>query len=151
MYHVTFLTAGHCIGGPGTIYAIDTGQGTSTAGVGVDGHAHPDLDVGVITFVCADPIEAREISFAAPEFGDTVFVCGYPSGVGPYLTEGFFTEDGRISASAFPGSSGSAVCNAQGQVIGVFVAGYGSGFQFIDFMGLCVPTADFRVWLAGQL
>ena len=151
LWHVTFLTAGHCIGGPTTVYTIDQGVGKPTMGAAAGGVAHPDLDVGVITFTCFDEIKAREISFAEPAFGDSVFVCGYPLGVGPYLTEGFYTDDGRISASGYPGSSGSAVCNADGEVIGVLVAGYGRQFQFIDFMVLMVPISDFRAWMAGQL
>lgn len=149
-YHVTFLTAKHCLGDEGTVYTIDQGYLTPTVGAGSGGHGHPSLDVAVIVCVCFDAIKPRGISYEEPAFGDRVFVCGFPSGVGPYLTEGFYSGDGRISASAFPGSSGSAVCNERGQVVGVLTAGYAEGFQFIDFMVLEIPTAEFRTWLAGQ-
>ena len=153
LWHVTFLTAGHCISdNPAALYSIDSGPDTQAIGAGAGGSKHPGgVDVGVVQVVCFRPIEVREVSFRELEYGETVFVCGFPAGAGPYLTQGYYTDDGRISASGFPGSSGSAVCDVDGNVVGVLVAGYSSGFQFIDFAVLCVPTADVRTWLAGQL
>lgn len=151
LWKVTFLTAGHCIE-DGAGYSVEHEDGR-ILGPGRALAQHPDYepttgtDVGLVVFIAFAPVEIRELNFEAPAWGETLLICGYPVGEGPYLTEGRASGGQRLSASAFPGSSGSPVCRPDGTVCGILVAGYGAGFQFVDFMCLQAPLSGVEAWV----
>ncbi len=81
----------------------------------------------------------RVIEFARPILGETIFVIGYPvfggavgRGLnGPVVTKGIVSCLGRgwfmFDALSAPGSSGSAIVNTKGQLLGILSGVWDSG------------------------
>src|SRR3990167_3836396 len=86
------------------------------------------------------------------EIGQVVYCAGYPRLVGPYLTMGFLSNlNDRgvfdISCNATFGSSGSAVYNSAGELIGILNMGYTSNGEIVPFMLMCVSLRNLSLFI----
>jgi len=153
-WRISFLTAKHCTLEPGTVlpggllpwYSVKHDDGRKLS-LGRLVSVHPKEDAAILSFISMKPVFCRMLDFKAPAFGERLFLCGYPMGQGPYLTEGFASGGRRFSASGFPGSSGGPVTRPNGSVCAIIVAGHGTQFQFVDFMLYHVPLNSVEKWL----
>ena len=58
-----------------------------------------------------------------PAFGSTIFLVGYPGQQALTITQGTAQEPGRVAVYLEPGSSGGAVLDAQGRLVGIIQTG----------------------------
>lgn len=158
LWLVTFMTAGHCVadGEDGqALYHLRRHDGKIA--LGREGERMPGFDptgptdIGLVRAWSFEPVYVHELSHERMRWLEPLLLVGYPSGEGPYATQGLWSGDQRVSCSAFPGSSGSPVFDEEGRVRGVLVAGYGNGWQFIDFMCLIAPLEGAGDWVRSEI
>ena len=108
---------------------------------------HDELDVALLVLFGDRPLAVSTLGRETPEFGDRVFALGYPRGWGPWLTEGRYSGDDRISSPIWFGCSGGPVYNEDFELIGLacsivgtFQGPYANGARM-------VPLTDFHEWL----
>ena len=114
---------------------------------GAPGQVHPFLDLALIVCYSSDEITVSPIGTAAPMYGDTLTMSGYPACQGPWTSTGMASVHGKASFGVFGGCSGGPVTNSRGEVVGVVEATLGNEFFTITFASFYVTLADAKDWL----
>lgn len=141
---VTLVTNYHVIGDAYRMIAM-TANGKQS--VEVDTVLAYDKDADLAILKCSEKIGVSPLQLADSDRvkqGDTVYAAGYPLGVANTLSDGivssrYIDEYGvellQITAPISGGSSGGALLNKSGQVVGVVCAYYADGQN----MNLAIP------------
>lgn len=124
-------------------------------------HRDPVLDLALIEIAGCAPsaAEALVVSDAEPQFHDAIFVAGCPNhrlGDPIRVTSGHVSGFRRsprrrlwLDAAIVRGTSGGAVLNASGEVVGIAVTGADSDAASRDTEDHCaIPIASLRTFLA---
>ena len=158
----TVITANHVVQDAKTIVAVDY-NGCEYEVEYFKGCEYADL--GVVQLKPPTPLPIVSLAEANVEVGDTIYICG--SSLGDFtnsLSKGIVGYPSRLfedmgyskpvfqtDSSAYPGNSGGPVYNANGEVVGILVAGIDSGMTFavpIDqvraFYDLCIADRYLR-------
>lgn len=150
-WRVTFLTAKHVVHGGLPVGWIAKLEGGIILAGGHVLSVHPSEDVALVQFVSRQHVEPVKIDARAPEFGERVWVAGYPIGVNLAITEGIAGHDGLATASIYPGVSGGPVIDFQGQIIGLadsmMVDEHETGTFPVTHVMYFVPLEDVTDWL----
>jgi len=133
--HTDILTAGHVCSMPREIALIGGAQTISLFNVKGEEFAGEVYAIDQANDLCIIRIrEKRPIIRVAkdnPDIGDKVFVAGYPIGLYQpgllHFFEGYFggldpDRTGNYSFPSAPGSSGSAIVNVDGELVGIVSA-----------------------------
>lgn len=104
-----------------------------------------DTDIAVLHLESStglQPLTIRDSSTA--KVGDTIYAIGSPLGLKNTVSNGIISairdEDIQITAPISSGSSGGALLNIYGEIIGIPYASYSEGQN----LNLAVPSAEFR-------
>ena len=128
-YHVTFLTAAHVLVGGDAVHLWADGRWSKEPAERVI--KHPELDL--------------------PRPGTELYVAGFPMGNPEerWIAQGLYSGGNRLTALAFPGSSGGPVLNRRGRVLGIITNVAFDGRHIIEDMAYFLPVAEAWAWL-GQ-
>jgi hypothetical protein len=145
-YEIRFVTAGHCVDHASPFQASGP-EGGWAAGPAGSFRRHSELDLAVVTLYSQRPVAVRRLATEMPSTGDKLYLSSYPTGTGPFITEGYYSGDNRSTAQGYPGSSGGPVSLADGSVVGILVSGRGNGFDFVTFATYLVLLPDLHEWI----
>lgn len=141
------ITAGHVVDN-GNIFGAVIIDGNNLEII--DYYCQPNIDVGILE---VNDLDLPSLSFGNSnvlKLGDTVYIMGAPMGQThfPSVTKGIVSGIGinipffgdklllQVDAASYPGNSGSAVFNKEGEVVGMLIGGYNG----TDNLSLCVPS-----------
>ena len=148
------ITNAHVIRGEPTI-VIETGDGLLhvAAVVGTD----PQLDIAVLKIDAPDPLQPiRFVSARAAEVGDLVVSVGSPFGLPGTATMGIVSATGRsglglaryehfiqTDAAINHGSSGGALANSAGELVGISTAMFSKRLKggYAQGIGFAIPAS----------
>ncbi|MEN6437077.1 MAG: bifunctional trypsin-like peptidase domain-containing/SEL1-like repeat protein [Syntrophobacter sp.] len=128
--HGHLITNHHVLGKAATA-RVRTSDGREFKIKAIQAQAPGDDLIEAIVDVSSGSLPYLTTARTAPKPGDPVMVIGSPYGVGKVASEGTVTAIQEVpkygrsiihSAHSFPGSSGSPLVNAQGEVIGIATA-----------------------------
>lgn len=138
------VTARHVVEGANTILISPYGGGHYPV---TDMHLSPDADIAILEYFGPD---VPAVTFGGPvRIGDEVFAIGSPGGVRHYVTRGVVSALGRdfgdfgddilmTDAALNHGSSGGALFNMNGEVVGMAIA----IARPFHGLGLCLPAGE---------
>ncbi|MFO7883029.1 MAG: trypsin-like peptidase domain-containing protein, partial [Kosmotogaceae bacterium] len=157
----TVLTNHHVVESAGAM-SVKTADGRRLEVRRVASDAHSDLAVLELERQPAEPLPAPRLGDSrAMRIGDWVLTIGSPLDLGPSVSAGIISATDRIpngagqvpllqtDAAVNPGSSGGALVNLAGELVGITtaIASRDGGFQGIGF---AIP-AETAQWVTSQL
>lgn len=128
---VIFLTAKHVSEHAPTGWEAHIGERALHGGFVVA--AHPLLDLAVIAFPTLGPLPPLvPLATRSPCVGDTLRCVGYarPADRSLWAAQGLCSGPGRVTLQSWPGDSGGAVLNSDGELVGILLGGYGEQGAF---------------------
>jgi len=139
----TFVTCFHVIANADTVTA-KTKSGTKYKVNGFK-YINPQKDIAILTITSKKSFKPIKLCTTPVNVGETVYAIGNPQGLKFVFTDGMVNQLSKdaiqFSAPASPGSSGGALLNSKGQLIGIISFQYNpSKAQNINF---AVPVSVF--------
>ncbi len=114
-------------------------------------HLHPTEDAALVVFYSVKYYEPRGIEYYPTEYGERLFLDGFPAGEGPYRRGGYAGTDGNVSTNAWPGDSGGPICNKDGDIVGILSTILQTYQGDVTFAAHMVQMADIKEWLRKEL
>lgn len=157
----TVLTNHHVVESAGAM-SVQTADGRRLDVRRVASDAHSDLAVLELELESTEPLPADPLADSrAMRIGDWVLTIGSPLDLGPSVSAGIISATDRVpegagqvpllqtDAAINPGSSGGALVNPAGELVGITtaIASRDGGFQGIGF---AIPAETAR-WVTSQL
>ncbi len=116
-----------------------------------EARVHPTEDFALLTFRSSSYHEPRALDPRALQYGERLFLDGFPAGEGPYHRDGYSGGADRTSTPAWPGDSGGPITDADGEVVGILIQVIASPQGFVSFAGTMTRLTDINEWLQEQL
>ena len=157
----TVLTNHHVVESAGAM-SVQTADGRRLKVRNVASDSHADLAVLELEIESTEPLPAAPLGDSrAMRIGDWVLTIGSPLDLGPSVSAGIISATDRVpegasqvpllqtDAAINPGSSGGALVNLAGELVGITtaIASRDGGFQGIGF---AIPAETAR-WVTSQL
>jgi S1-C subfamily serine protease len=112
--------------------------------------ASPAVDLGMLKFTSPRKIPIVRLAAQHPDDGGWVWTVGYPGDPTSYtIAVGSMTSGKLISAPIFYGSSGGAVLNRQGEIVGIVIkVRLDEGGRAVSTAGIVATLTDIKGFLA---